>query len=175
MRKRLQALWHHLKTEHTSPKRLGAAVFVGVLFGVIPLYGIQTPICLALAYALRLNKATVVIAANISNPIVAPFLIAAGIALGEYLRFGTMHTLDTSEASSFLEQLSLFTGQVPDLFLSCLIGDTVIGLTLGTALGLLAYGVARSRLTVDSSRELLDASAHPSRNGEAVVEHITGE
>ncbi|MCO4747463.1 MAG: DUF2062 domain-containing protein [Proteobacteria bacterium] len=152
MRKRLHALWEHIKTEHTSPERVGVAVFVGVLLGVIPLYGIQTPICLAVAQLTKLNKATVVVAANISNPLIAPFLIAAGIAIGEYLRFGELHAPDLGKATTFIEQLALLSGEVPDLFLSCLIGDTLLGLVLGVVFGLAAYRVALNRSATDPSR-----------------------
>lgn len=145
MRKRLYTLWQHLRTEHTSPARVGFAVFVGVWLGVIPLYGVQTPICIAVAQLLRLNKLTVVLAANISNPLFAPFLVAAGIAIGEYLRFGTVAAPDLGQATSFLAQLALFSGELPSLFVSCLIGDTLLGLVLGVVLGLVAWRVASRR------------------------------
>lgn len=145
MRQRLHALWHHLKTEHTSPHRLAAAVFLGVMVGVQPIYGIQTPICLVLARWLKLNTLTVVLAANISNPLVAPFLVAGGIALGEWVRFGHVRPIDLAEARGFLHGLSLFAGEIPGLWWSCVVGDTLIGLVIGTLGAFVAYRVALRR------------------------------
>jgi len=145
MRQRLHALWQHLKSEHTSPGRLAAAVFLGVMVGVQPIYGIQTPICIGLARMLKLNTLTVVLAANISNPLVAPFLVAGGIALGEWVRFGRVRPVDLAEARGFLHGLSLFAGEIPGLWWSCVVGDTLIGLVIGTLGAAVAYRVAARR------------------------------
>ena len=145
MRQRIRALWQHLRSEHTSPPRLAAAVFLGVMVGVEPIYGIQTPICIGLARVLRLNTLTVVLAANISNPLVAPFLVAGGIALGEWVRFGVVRPFDVAEAKGFLHGLSLFAGEIPSLWWSCVVGDTLIGLVIGAIGALVAYRVASGR------------------------------
>lgn len=162
MRQRLAALWSHLRTEHTAPGRLAAAVFVGINLGLWPIYGIQTPICLLVAWALRLNKLTVVVAANISNPLFAPLLVSAGIVLGEWLRFGRLRPLDWQTGASFLTNLSLFAGEIPDLYASCFLGDAVIGLVLGAALAGVAYRVASRRgpSGADAGRELAEPPRH---------------
>lgn len=152
MRKRLHALWYQLKTENSSPSRLAASVFTGIFFGVVPLYGIQTLICIAVAWAFRLNKLTVVTAAQISLPIFAPFLIAAGIAIGDFVRFGTIRAPDVSQGRTFLEELWLFGGQFPDLFVSCFVGDTLLGLVLGAIGAAVAYAVASRHQTSAASR-----------------------
>ncbi|MEZ4317045.1 MAG: DUF2062 domain-containing protein [Myxococcota bacterium] len=145
MRKRLHALWSHLKNENSSPERLAASVFTGVFLGVVPLYGIQTAICLGVAWLFRLNKLTVIAAAQISLPIFAPFLIAAGIAIGEFVRFGTIRAPDLAEGRTFVENLWLLGGDVPDLFVSCFVGDTLLGLVLGVLGAAVAWWVARAR------------------------------
>jgi len=146
MRKRLQALWQHLKHENSTPGRLAASVFTGIFLGVVPLYGVQTWICIAVAQLFRLNKLTVVASAQISLPMFAPFLVAAGIAIGEYLRFGTLRPLNIAEGRGFLADLWLLGGEVPDLFLSCFLGDTVLGLVLGGVGAAAAYGVASRKI-----------------------------
>ena len=145
MRKRLRELWLHLTHEHTEPARMAAAVFVGINLGAWPIYGIQTVLCLLMAWVLGLNKLTVILAANISNPLIAPFLVAGGIVLGEWIRFGTLHPPDVGAAHGFIAQLSLFAGDLPSLYLSCFLGDAVIGLVLGTLLAGAAYSMARRR------------------------------
>ncbi len=140
---RLRRLWDHLRTEHNAPGQVGGAVGVGLFLGTLPFYGIHFPLCLAAAWALRLNKITVYLAANISNPFVAPFLVAAGIGIGEFVRFGQIRPLDLDQAKGFLDGLALLGGELPGLFLSCVIGDTILGASLGIVGGLVSWGVAR--------------------------------
>jgi uncharacterized protein (DUF2062 family) len=123
LRQRLTALLHHLRTENADPARLACAVAIGLFVGVLPLYGLHLALCLGLAVALRLNKTGTVLASQISLPMFAPVLVAAGIYVGEIVRFGA----------------------VPDRFLSCLLGDALIGLVLGAVGGAITYGWARRR------------------------------
>ena len=143
MRRALHKLLNHLRTEHAEPVRLGAAVGVGVFLGTLPLYGIHLALCLLAAWALRLNRVTVYLAANISNPLLAPFLVAGGLYIGEWLRFGEMRPWDLDAAHSLLEGLSWLGGELPDRFLSCLIGDAVLGLGLGLLAAPTATLIAR--------------------------------
>ncbi len=126
MRSRVRALYLRLRNEHDSPARLAAAVALGLFVGIVPVYGVQTPICVGLASILRVNRLVAVGAAQVSNPLFAPFLIAAGIALGETLRRGAVHRPDLGEAADLVSQLAWLSGRVPDLYLSCLLGDTLI-------------------------------------------------
>lgn len=145
MRARLHSLARHLLTEHTEPTEVGRAVALGLFVGTLPLYGLHLPLCIGLAWLLNLNKATVYLAANISNPIIAPVLVAAGIAIGESLRHGQVRGLDLAEAQGFLESLWLLGGQLPDLYLSCLLGDAVLGAVLAVIGGPLAAAWVRRR------------------------------
>ena len=76
-------LWRHLRSEHTSSGRLTAAVALGLFIGTLPLYGLHLPICIAVSALFGLNKLTTYLAANISNPLVSPFLIFGSVQLGE--------------------------------------------------------------------------------------------
>ena len=177
MRNRLRALWAYLKAEHTHPARLAVAVFVGVTIGCEPIYGLHTVLCLLIAQAFKLNKAATVGAAYISNPIMAPPLVAAGIVVGEWVRFGTLRPLDLHQAEHFLSGLSMFAGQVPDLWLSCLVGDTLIALVLAPILALVAYRVASRAQASDlkASGEVAQAPGDAPGRGEVGVEHVAGE
>lgn len=126
MRSRIRALYLRLRREHDSPARLAAAVALGLFVGIVPFYGVQTPICVGLASILRLNRLVAVGAAQVSNPLFAPFLIAAGIALGETIRHRALHRPDLAEAADLVSQLAWLSGRIPDLYLSCLLGDTLI-------------------------------------------------
>ena len=141
-RERLHSLWAQVRSEHNTPGQIGGAVGVGLFLGTLPLYGIHFPLCLAAAWLLKLNKITVYVAANISIPPIAPFLIAGGIALGEYIRFGEVKPPDLTQAEGFIDNLALLSGELPSLFLSCLIGDAVLGAAMGVVGGLTTWGLA---------------------------------
>ncbi len=143
MRKRLHVLFDHLRREHADPVRLGWAVGIGVFIGTLPFYGLHLAICIAVAWALRLNKVTVYLAANISNPLFAPALVAAGIAIGEWVRFGELRPFDLDGANGFLGSMWLLGGELPDRFLSCLLGDAILGAAIGIIAGPLAWWSAR--------------------------------
>jgi len=132
-------------------------VAVGVFLGTLPVYGLHLPICIAAAWALRLNKITVYLAANISNPLIAPFLVAAGIAIGEWVRFGVVRPIDTSHATTFLDSLSVMGGALPDRFVSCLVGDAILGAILGAIFGPAVYLWARRRHQKGSDEDVSSA------------------
>jgi uncharacterized protein (DUF2062 family) len=145
LRKAIHALGRQMLAEHREPGKLGWAVGVGLFIGTLPLYGLHLPICLGVAHLSKLNKVTLYLAANISNPLIAPLLVAAGIAIGELIRFGHWRGVDLDQGSDFLEKLALFSWELPDLFLSCLLGDAVLGAALGIAIGPIVYFWAKRR------------------------------
>lgn len=138
---RLRSWIHLLLREHLTPGSIGLAVGLGVFFGCLPIYGVHIFVCVAAARWLKLNQALMYAAANISNPFFAPFLISGQIAMGEWLRHGSVKP--TSDVP--LAEASFWTmlGQAPDLFLSCLLGSVVMGVGLALVLGFGALLAAR--------------------------------
>ena len=71
--------WSSLKTQLFHPDdsdRIKAlSVGFGVFMGIIPIWGFQLIVAIGLAFAFRLNKALVIIAANISIPPMIPFIL----------------------------------------------------------------------------------------------------
>ena len=125
-----------------TPSGIGWAVGLGLFVGALPVYGIHLGVCVVLARIFRLNDAVMYAAANISNPFFAPFLIALEIAIGDYLRHGTVHGVDTSAfGHSFLETLKT----APELFYSCCYGSVVLGIAMGVTVGPAAWAIARWR------------------------------
>jgi uncharacterized protein (DUF2062 family) len=145
MRRTVKGLVQHLLEDHTSPAEIGWAVALGFFLGALPLYGVHLPLCIAFAWLLKLNKATVYLAANISNPLFAPVLIAVEILLGEWVRFGHLRPLDMEGAQAFGEQVSLLAKNLPDLFLSCMLGGVIVGAVLAVTGGPAAYWFCRRR------------------------------
>jgi len=70
---------------HTNSSPLGAALSLGlgILVGFCPLYGLHTPIVIALAFLLRLNRVLAVLAASTTILPFVPFWLAGGIFTGK--------------------------------------------------------------------------------------------
>jgi uncharacterized protein (DUF2062 family) len=97
-RGRVSGLWRSLRGTG-SPTRLGISVGIGLFIGSLPIYGLHTWLCLAVCLPLRLDAVAACLASNISNPLVAPFLILAEVTLGSYLLHGEAAPFDLSEAT----------------------------------------------------------------------------
>ncbi|MCC6462176.1 MAG: DUF2062 domain-containing protein [Saprospiraceae bacterium] len=69
-------------TESDSTKAV--SVGMGVFMGIVPIWGFQLAAAIALAYLLRLNKALVIIFANISLPPAIPFILYLSYRCGAY-------------------------------------------------------------------------------------------
>lgn len=135
MRLHLHKVWYRLVHEHAEPWRIGLAVFVGVIIGTSPFFGLHLVICLFAALALRLNKLTVWLAANVSLPIFAPFLAFASAQTGHLMLHGRWAEVTLAQVREEpLEAVRWW-----------LIGFPVVGALLGVILAALVYGVAARR------------------------------
>ena len=132
---RLRAWAMEILRAHLTPRSVGTAVALGVFVGVMPIYGLHFVACVLIARRLKLNQAVLYGAANISNPVFAPFLVAAEIHLGSLIRARADRA---EEATGLQGNLWDMLSQAPDLFLDCLVGSVVIGALLGPVLGLAA-------------------------------------
>jgi uncharacterized protein (DUF2062 family) len=111
-----------LLTERLAPGPAAAAVFWGVLIGVVPIWGLQTLTALGLAMLLRLNKPLILAASFINNPLFLPFLIGGSLEIGCLLRTGRWQAW----------QMSAFTGaQLKGEALSFVLGSLALGVVLG--------------------------------------------
>lgn len=85
-------------TDHAhDPMHMSLAVGLGLFFGILPVWGLQTVIALALAHRFRLNMAITLMACNISLPPMVPFLLYAGTAMGHWLFTGELLTIALSD------------------------------------------------------------------------------
>jgi uncharacterized protein (DUF2062 family) len=125
---------YQLRTEGGSPARDAVAIGVGVFIGCSPWYGLHLAICWAAGWLLGLNRLKMYLAANISNPFAAPFLVLAELQTGAWLRRGAPHalTLDTVRTTD------------PWTFgADILIGSLVVGAVLGGTAGLATWLTTR--------------------------------
>ncbi len=127
---------HTLRTEGAGPGRDAAAIGLGVFIGASPFYGAHLLLCWALGRLLGLNRLKVYLAANISNPLVAPWLILGELQVGAWVRRHEVHAL-TIEAVRTMS---------PWIFgLDVLVGSAVLGGILATAAAGATYAAARRR------------------------------
>ena len=93
----LRDAWRRLRGGELNPTRAAASVAVGLFVGFVPLYGIQTFICLAFTIPLRLDFPLAWATTNIANPLTAPFIILFDIELGAWLATGSWASLSTAD------------------------------------------------------------------------------
>ena len=74
----------HLLAPHHSDLLKSTSVAFGIFMGIIPIWGIQLGTAIFLAILFRLNKALVIIAANISLPPMIPLIIFSSYKLGAF-------------------------------------------------------------------------------------------
>lgn len=151
MRAAVRRLFYGLRTEGAGAGREATAVGVGVFIGCLPFYGFHLLLCWITGWLFGLNRLKVYIAANISNPLIAPSLIFTELQAGAWLRRGAFHALTLQTAKT--TDLSVFG-------LDILTGSLALGATLGAALALVTYlsmrGSADDALFLDLVRAASD-------------------
>ena len=120
----MRRLVYQLRTEGGTASRDAAAIGVGVYVGCSPFYGFHLAICWVLGRLLGLNRLKMYLAANISNPLVAPFLVMAELQVGAWIRRDDLHAL-TLETIRTMDPWT-FGADI-------LIGSVIVGGVLGTA------------------------------------------
>jgi len=97
-REELRRVWCDLRGGDQSPVRLAAAIAMGAFIGCLPIYGLHLAIILILSLRLRLDGALAYLAANISNPFIAPFIVAAQMHVGAIILDGSAPSLASGDA-----------------------------------------------------------------------------
>jgi uncharacterized protein (DUF2062 family) len=143
-------LFHRLRTEGDTPARQAAAFGIGTFIGCSPLFGFHLPLCLAAGSLLSLNRLKLYLAANISNPIVAPVLLFCEVQVGSLLRVGAPYSLTLQAFRAF---------NVWQFGADLVLGSIVVGLVLGAGASAATYFVARRVGVSRREAELFDAAA----------------
>jgi uncharacterized protein (DUF2062 family) len=130
---RLRRVVCDLRTEGVGPAREAVAIGLGVFIGCSPLYGFHLLLCLAVGTCFGLNRLKMYLAANISNPFMAPLLILTELQTGAWFRRAQLHalTLDT------VRNVDPWTFGA-DLVVGSLVVGSVLGVMSGTATYVLA-------------------------------------
>jgi len=134
-------IWRRLRGERQSPARVALAVALGLFIGCLPVYGLHFVLCLLICLPLRLDLVLAYLVANISNPLVAPFLITLEVEVGSLL--------STGQHAAFTLERARQTGILGFAFQAGL-GSVVVGLALAAIGSASAYAIARKRRAADA-------------------------
>lgn len=99
--------------------------------GVVPIWGFQLAVAITLSFLLRLNKALVIIAANISIPPMIPLILYLSY------RMGAVWTGKDSATISFSKEITLET--VTNNLLQYVLGAVSLAITAGIIFGGFTY------------------------------------
>src|SRR4029079_10199952 len=129
---RLRRTFYELRVEGEGPGREAAALGLGVFIGCTPFYGFHLILCWIAGWALRLNRLKLYLAANISNPLFAPFLVFVELQTGACMRRSELH--DLTIASLRTTDPWTFGGDlmVGSVLVGCLLGVAIAAATLAT-------------------------------------------
>lgn len=121
----------HFFDKDEPPIKKALSVGFGVFMGIFPIWGYQMLVGVALAHLLKLNKALVLVASNISIPPLIPFII-----YGSY-KLGALFVSDPKNDFLFSDGLSL--ENIKDNLLQYIIGAIVLAIVAGVLFGVLTY------------------------------------
>jgi uncharacterized protein (DUF2062 family) len=149
LRDKLRLLWRRLRGGELSRGRACGSIAVGLFIGSLPLYGLHLPLCLAICLPLRLDVVAAYIAANISNPLFAPFLVTAEVEVGSLILTGQAMGFDVERArqngiAGFVLQAAVGSLVVGSLLAACGAGLTWMVTARHTAVGVKEGAIRRA-------------------------------
>jgi glycosyltransferase involved in cell wall biosynthesis len=119
----------HFFDENESVIKKSCSVAVGIFFGIVPIWGYQLVTAILAAHLLKLNKAIVILTANISIPVMLPAILYASLKTGELIT-GQKSTITLQNISLENIKLNLYV---------YLTGACVLSVVFALFMGLLTY------------------------------------
>jgi len=139
-----------LRTEGAGAGRETAAIAVGVFIGCLPFYGFHLLLCWIVGALAGLNRLKMYLAANISNPLIAPWLVVAEIQTGAWVRRGALQALTPDAVAS--------TG-LAAIGADAIVGSLVVGAILAAIAAAGTYSLVRESGTDRLFAELVRRAA----------------
>jgi uncharacterized protein (DUF2062 family) len=133
--RRIRKAFYSLRVEGTGPGKEAAAIGLGVFLGCLPFYGFHLLLCWLFGSLFRLNRLKVYLAANISNPFVAPWLIFAELQIGARLLHGAFQNLSPH---------AIRTTGIGAIGIDLLAGSLVVGTGLAVLAAAATYALVRT-------------------------------
>jgi glycosyltransferase involved in cell wall biosynthesis len=119
----------HFLNETESNAKKSFSVAIGIFFGIVPIWGYQLVTAILVAYLLKLNKAIVILAANISVPVMLPAILFASLKTGELVT-GELSTITFQNISLENIKLNLYV---------YLVGAVVLSIVFALFMGIITY------------------------------------
>lgn len=134
----------HILDANESVMRKSVGVAFGVFMGIVPIWGFQFASALALAHFMKLNKAIVGLAAQISVPPMIPFLLywslrTGQLILGRDFNETLPENILTLDGIKQLLHEYLFSASAKDHAVEYLLGSVVFAVAMAIAFGLLSF------------------------------------
>jgi glycosyltransferase involved in cell wall biosynthesis len=126
-----QLLHDHLYNPDHSAQLKAVSVAFGVFMGIVPIWGFQLVTAIFLAILFKLNKALVIIAANISIPPMVPFIIFGSYKMGAFWVGQKASPIDYSRSISI--------DSIKDNLQQYIYGSLTLAILAGAFLGLLTF------------------------------------
>jgi uncharacterized protein (DUF2062 family) len=120
--------WRELRGGGVDSNELAAALSLGVFVANLPLYGVQTALCLYLARRLHLNPLAVVAGCQVSTPPLGAVLIAAALIVGHFVLHGSLPAWP-----NFASAHAIWQALAWPVLLDWAVGGVIVGLVLATA------------------------------------------
>lgn len=142
--------FYRMRSEGSGAVRESVAIGLGAFIGCLPIFGLHLGACIALGWLFGLNRLKMYLAANISNPFVAPLLLFSEVQLGSWLRRGVVHGISLE---------TVRTANLSTLGADLVIGSIVLGTLLGVLLAAVTYLSLRSTETDPAFLDLVRAAS----------------
>ena len=127
----------YILDKNESNKKIILSVMFGVFMGIVPIWGYQLITAILLAYLLKLNKAIVIIAANISIPPMIPFIL--------YGSFVTGGVFTGKGLSSFKFSFDINFETIKSNLIQYFIGAFIFAIIVSLIFGLITYLLIKKR------------------------------
>jgi glycosyltransferase involved in cell wall biosynthesis len=123
----IQQLLHPAESDQVKAVSVGFGVFMGI----VPIWGFQLVVAIFLAILFKLNKALVIVAANISIPPLLPFILLGSYWMGAYWM--------GNEATHLSLQDNINLKTIHQNFTQYLYGSVTLALTAGVLAAMFSY------------------------------------
>jgi uncharacterized protein (DUF2062 family) len=131
-KKKRRQLWdEHILNPHHSDELKASSIAFGVFMGIVPIWGFQLAAAIFLSIILKLNKALVIVAANISIPPMIPMIIFLSYKMGGFWM--------GSDASTISFNRNLTPKTIYNNLQQYIYGSITLAVVAAIVFGLLSY------------------------------------